>query len=163
MRVNIFLSLIVLVAQADTSPMGEKVAHNDIKIAKIGDGNDLYLLINGKSRLIPDDETASFMGFSLNATESISQSTFQQFQLGDPVESMIRKDNSPDEALRVYVSKFRTLQDNNKLIKQSVFIFHTSNPALVYWKGRYFSTSRGKEILVLGERFCSSRRLASMS
>lgn len=103
----------------------------------------LYLIINGKSKLIPDNETVSFLGFKLDEIERISQSIFELFEPADPVDSMIRRDSSPDEALRIWAAKFKTLQDNNNLVKDSVYIYWTSNPALLYWKGRYLSTSRG--------------------
>lgn len=110
------------------------------KLVKVeGKYDSIFLLINNKLRLIPNNYTAEFMGFKLDEVEIITNGNMK---VDEPVESMVRENSSPDEAIRVYVAKFKTFQDNSDLIQESVFIERSSNPALVSWKGMYFSTSR---------------------
>ena len=114
-----------------------------LQVVRVEDNEALYLLINGKSRLIPDKETLIFLGFDVDKVDTISSHVFDRFRREKPIDSMRQRNTSPDEVMRTYSTKFRTIQDNDKLIKDSVRILETFNPALVFWKGKYFSTSRG--------------------
>ena len=115
-----------------------------VKVVRVGFDDPTYLLINGKSRTFPDNYTVTFFGFDINSVEIISKEMLDLFEPAEPLDSTIRKDNTPDEVMRTYVAKFRALQDNDFLIKDSVYIYWTSNPAIALWKGIYFSTSRCK-------------------
>ena len=136
--VNILIFFLLLYVSAYSQLHGKR--GTVIRVA--GDINS-YLLHNGRSFLVPDNETVTFLGFELDSLEEISVKTFDLFEPAEPLESLIRKDNTADAAMHIYSTKFKILQDNNNLIKESVFIWWTSNPSISIWKGRYFASSRG--------------------
>lgn len=128
------------------------LAHEE-KVVRIENSEKIYLLINGKSRLIPNNETSLFMGYNPEELPIVQENVMYGYELSDPVESMIRIDSTPDDCMRIHQLKMDTFQDNPHLLMNLTHVGQYWNPSIIPWRDKIFVASRQNGFVTHGIKF----------
>jgi predicted GH43/DUF377 family glycosyl hydrolase len=107
---------------------------------------NVFLYRHGKLSIIPDKESLDFLGVKEDAIERVSFMSFlektKHFEFTGTLESMKLQVFNPDEIMRIYSAKFRTLQDNDNLLSNLKKIENVWNPSVEYWRSDYLVAAR---------------------
>lgn len=107
----------------------------------------VLLRSDGVVRAIPDNETVSALGFSSATLSTISDDILGILKRGGPVPSLIQKDISPDEQMRVKVQTALALEPHYFWRRQDTFFIpNRINPSLAVWHDKLITSSRFGDI-----------------
>jgi hypothetical protein len=119
----------------------------DIRVFEIVNQSEPNLLLvrRGRASLIPDKDTLSFLDLSVETEKVSALELFhhvKHIEYTGRIETMVPRDHSPDERHRINVARFRTIQDNNHLLKNMREIQKLWNPSIERWRDRYIMVTR---------------------
>lgn len=132
----------VLIALWCLSPAPSTAMHalqtfQAVRVNTTSSSSKLYLIDikRGVYRLIPDIETAKFLGFSSADISDVTMSSLsEKYHVGSDMPVINQKGTDPDEILRVNLQRIISLQDN--LIEKLDYLGEMINPSLLVVKDR---------------------------
>ena len=104
------------------------------KIVKLDSpkNQSIFLVFNGKAKLISDQATVASLGFKDQTLEIISMHDLNALHAGTPVPTIKCADSTPDELTRVEILKSTVIMGN--IVFDDRFIGDYMNPSIVKWQ-----------------------------
>lgn len=127
----VWIVVIILVELDSTS-----LAASLYSIVRV-EGGEAYLLLRDQTaRLIPDNGTIHALHHDPGHLRSIDKQTFSnQYKQHPALPSLVRRDNTPDEIIRIEI--VRSLEIQGTLLHNVTDVGMYINPGVIFWKGRF--------------------------
>eukprot|EP01039_Chlorochromonas_danica_P003132 gene3132-3430_t len=129
-----WLALIIVIVLVEL--ISTSLANSLYSIVRV-EGGEAYLLLRDQTaRLIPDNGSIQALHHDPGHLPSIHRNTlFTQYKLGHALPSLVRRDNSPDEIIRIEI--VRSLEIQGTLLHNVTDVGAYINPGVIFWKGRF--------------------------